>query len=122
MFRIDCYCGLAPHVAEWAIAGTDPWAAGDREIRRAPALRQETRRCFKSLPDGKAFKPSATSIPHALTILRATEALVGSRGHVWIKREGERLDADQLRRDQPIMSRRGSEHPPGSGLTQKNAR
>ena len=56
------------------------------------------------LPDGKSFSQIATSIADALTILRATEALVGNHEHVWIESYGERLDVDRLRRNQALLN------------------
>ena len=56
------------------------------------------------LPDGKAFTQTATSVADALTILKATVTLVGNHGHVWIESDGERLNADRLRRDYALMN------------------
>ena len=56
------------------------------------------------LPDGKDFSQMAASISDALTILHATQALVGNSGRVWIERYGERLDADKLRRDHALLN------------------
>ena len=46
----------------------------------------------------------AASISDALTILHATESIVGNGGCVWIERYGERLDADQLRGDHALLN------------------
>ena len=61
-------------------------------------------RVVARLSDGKPFAQIATSLADALTIWRATAALVGDHENVWIEQDGQRLDIDQLRRDLALQN------------------
>ena len=86
------------------IAGQSVERRRPRDSSRLSMPEPTMLRVVARLSDGMPFAQIATSLADALTIWRATAALVGDHENVWIEQDGQRLDIDQLRRDLALQN------------------